>query len=65
MLHDRRAHLLAASVDRDDLLRQTSSRRISTRSVPVWGTSSAGLNTTAFPHTSAGNIFQVGMALGS
>ena len=28
------------------------------------GTSSLGLKTHAFPHTSAGNIFQVGMARG-
>ena len=28
------------------------------------GTSSAGLKITAFPHRSAGNIFQVGIAIG-
>ena len=28
------------------------------------GTSSAGLKTLAFPHSNAGNIFQVGMAIG-
>jgi hypothetical protein len=32
--------------------------------VPVCGTSSAGLKTTAFPQSSAGNIFHVGMASG-
>ncbi len=31
---------------------------------PVCGTSSAGLKITAFPHSSAGNIFQVGIASG-
>jgi len=41
-----------------------ASSRISTRTVAVWGTSSAGLNTHAFPHKNAGNIFQVGMAIG-
>ena len=30
----------------------------------MWGTSSEGLMITAFPHRSAGNIFQVGMAIG-
>jgi len=30
----------------------------------VWGTSSAGLKITAFPHRSAGNIFHVGIASG-
>ena len=37
---------------------------ISTRTVPVCGTSSAGLNTQAFPQSSAGNIFHVGIAIG-
>jgi len=37
---------------------------ISTSTCPVCGTSSAGLNTHAFPQTSAGNIFHVGMASG-
>jgi hypothetical protein len=41
-----------------------ASSRISTSSVPVCGTSSAGLKTHAFPQTSAGNIFHVGMASG-
>ena len=41
-----------------------ASSMISTSTCPVCGTSSAGLNTQAFPHTSAGNIFQVGMAIG-
>ena len=30
----------------------------------MWGTSSAGLKTTAFPHASAGKIFHVGIAKG-
>jgi hypothetical protein len=41
-----------------------ASSRISTRSETVCGVSSAGLMTTVFPQTSAGNIFQVGMASG-
>ena len=41
-----------------------ASRRISTNTVPVWGTSSAGLKMQAFPQSSAGNIFQVGIASG-
>ena len=41
-----------------------ASSRISTSSATVCGVSSAGLMTTVFPHTSAGNIFQVGMASG-
>ncbi len=32
--------------------------------VTVWGTSSDGLMITAFPQSSAGNIFQVGIASG-
>ena len=36
----------------------------STRRWVVWGTSSDGLMITAFPQSSAGNIFQVGMASG-
>src|SRR2546425_525561 len=38
--------------------------RISTRRCAVCGTSSAGLKITAFPQASAGNIFQVGIAMG-
>ena len=30
----------------------------------MWGTSSEGLRMTAFPQSSAGNIFQVGIAIG-
>src|ERR1035437_6476745 len=41
-----------------------ASSRISTNKCPVIGTSSAGLNTQAFPRTSAGNIFHVGIASG-
>src|SRR3990170_2775968 len=41
-----------------------ASSRISTRRWAVWGTSSEGLSTTAFPQSSAGNIFQVGIAMG-
>ena len=41
-----------------------ASSRISTSSVPVCGTSSAGLKITAFPQRSAGKIFQVGIASG-
>ena len=41
-----------------------ASRRISTSRWAVCGTSSAGLKITAFPHSSAGNIFQVGIASG-
>src|SRR5918997_1566030 len=41
-----------------------ASSRISTSIVPVCGTSSAGLKTHAFPQTSAGNIFHVGIAIG-
>ncbi len=41
-----------------------ASTRISTSSVAVCGTSWAGLKTTAFPLTSAGKIFQVGIAIG-
>ncbi len=35
-----------------------------TRVFAVFGVSSAGLNTTVFPQTRAGNIFQVGIAIG-
>src|ERR1019366_9831958 len=41
-----------------------ASRRISTNRWPVIGTSEAGLNTQALPHTSAGKIFHVGIASG-
>mgnify|MGYP001615992533 CR=1 FL=1 len=42
----------------------TAASSTSTRTCPVWGTSSAGLKITAFPHRSAGNIFHVGIASG-
>ncbi len=41
-----------------------ASRRISTKVVAVKGVSDAGLKITGFPHTRAGNIFQVGIAIG-
>ena len=41
-----------------------ASTRISTSRWAVCGTSSAGLKITAFPQASAGNIFQVGIAIG-
>ncbi len=41
-----------------------ASSRISTSRWTVWGTSSDGLMITAFPQSSAGNIFQVGIAIG-
>ena len=62
----RRAHLLADAVHEvapppaGGPPRAASRPRAST----VCGTSSAGLKTTAFPHSSAGNIFQVGIASG-
>ena len=36
----------------------------STRRWPEWGTSSEGLKITVFPQSNAGNIFQVGIAMG-
>ena len=41
-----------------------ASARISTSDVAVAGVSDAGLNTTVFPHSSAGKIFHVGIAIG-
>ena len=40
------------------------SSKISTMSAAVSGVSDAGLNTTVLPETSAGAIFQIGIAIG-
>jgi hypothetical protein len=62
---DRGADLLAEPVHQvDDAGGIPASSSTSTSSVEVCGTSSAGLRITLFPQTSAGNIFQVGIASG-
>ena len=48
----------------DDFFGSPAANRISTSTWPVCGTSSLGLKTHAFPQSSAGNIFHVGMAIG-
>jgi hypothetical protein len=61
---DGRADVALAVHELDDLGREPGLEHDLDEHVPVCGTSSAGLNTHAFPHTSAGNIFHVGMASG-
>ena len=66
VLDDRLAHLLAEPVyDVDDALwRAQLAEEGSTKRGVSSGVSSAGLNTTVLPQTSAGAIFQVGIAIG-
>ena len=65
MVHDRRARRFAVAVhELDHLGRQPGLEQDLDEHVPVCGTSSAGLKTHAFPHSSAGNIFHVGIAIG-
>jgi hypothetical protein len=65
MRDERRADARSRSGDEiQDTLGMPACSRIFTSSSDVSGACEAGLNTTALPETSAGAIFQVGMAMG-